>query len=94
MSQLGLSYTHMSEEEAAKLIDRALPFKDAGSSFDGIIISTPDGEVYGKNLGDGRYEGSDGKEYVHLDLLEVEPIEDTDELEYFGVIHSFGVVGF
>lgn len=94
MSELGLSFTPTSEEEAAKLIEKALPFKDAGSSFDGIIISTPNGEVYGKNLCDGRYDGSDGKEYERLDLLEVEPIEDTDELEYFGVIHCFGVVGF
>ena len=93
MSELGLSFTPMSEEEAAKLIDRALPFKDAGSSFDGIIISTPDGEVYGRNLCDGRYDGSDGKEYERLYLVEVEPIEGSDEMEYFGVIHSFGVVG-
>ena len=95
MSQLGLSYTHMSEEEAAKLVDEALAYREDKESISGnIIISAPDGEVYGKNLCDGRYDGSDGKEYERLYLVEVEPIEGSDELDYFGEIHCFGVVAF
>lgn len=94
-SQLTLSYSPVSEEEAAKLVDEALPYKEDKESISGnIIISALGGEVYGRSLSDGRYDGSDGKIYERLELLEVEPIADTDELEYFGVIHSFGVIGF